>query len=289
MHELQTTARELDATPVLVTFSPHTLKVVRPDIELQCLTTLEEKLALAKQYAGIAESIVIDFTSQMAQMTATEFLDALCAPFSVKGLVVGVNFSLGHNRTGNAAFLEEYGRTHDIVVRLLPLKELEGTRISSTRIRALVAEGEVREAAELLGHPVRVSGRVEHGYRRGRQIGFPTANLLPEPAKLLPANGVYAARVRIEKDSETQQRDGDPGSDVYTGAVNIGVRPTFDGQVRLVEAYLLDVDLDLYDRRLTIDFVDRLRGEQRFAGIEALKAQIATDVQQARQILQQGA
>lgn len=288
MHELNVMAHELHCKPVLVTFSPHTLEVVRPEIDLQYLTTLEEKIALAKEYGHVASSIVISFTPQVAQMSAFDFMEGLRSRFNIKGLVVGANFSLGHKRMGDTTFLQHYGQEHDIVVQVIPLEEEEQTRISSTRIRALVSKGNISEADELLGHPVVVSGIVVEGDKRGRLLGFPTANLAPEPHKLLPANGIYVVRVCVEN---TAERDGNTNKHVkkYDGAASIGVRPTFNGQNRLVEAYLLDVDLDLYGRRICLDFIARLRDEERFASIEALKVQMAADVQQARQILHKGA
>ncbi len=282
MHELVTMADRLHCRPVLVTFSPHTLEVVRPDIDLQLLTYLDEKLALTARYGGITDTIVIHFTPEVAALSATAFMDTLCTDFTVKGMVVGANFSLGHNRKGDVPFLEQYGKEHHIEVEAIPLQENGHERISSTRIRKLVNEGQIAEANELLGHPLTFSGIVQHGDQRGRLIGFPTANLLPEPHRLLPANGVYAVRATI---GELVQRDANGTMPVYNGVVNIGVRPTFNGTVRLVEVHLLDVQPDLYDQRITISFIARLRSEQRFAGIEALKAQIALDARHGRQIL----
>jgi riboflavin kinase / FMN adenylyltransferase len=286
MQELRVMAQRLNAKPVLVTFNPHTLLVVRPDIDLQCLTTLEEKLALAGKYGHIPDNIVISFTTEVAQLSANDFLESLRERFILRGMVVGSDFSLGHNRMGDITFLQRYGQEHHIEVLPIQLEATEHTRISSTRIRTLVSEGHISEANALLGHPVVASGIVVKGDQRGKLLGFPTANLLPEPHKLLPANGVYAARARI---GNMLQRDGRHDNPVYNSVVNIGVRPTFGGQKRLVEAHLLDVDLDLYDQRITIDFIARLRDEQRFAGIDALKAQIASDARQARQILQKEA
>ncbi|MEO8970423.1 MAG: bifunctional riboflavin kinase/FAD synthetase [Ktedonobacteraceae bacterium] len=283
MHELVAMADRLRCTPVLVTFSPHTLEVVRPDIDLQNLTSLDEKLALTARYGGIANSIIIHFTPEVAAMSAETFMDSLRANFAVKGMVVGANFSLGHNRMGDVSFLEQYGNEHDIEVDAIPLQENGHERISSTRIRKLVSEGEIAGANELLGHPLTFSGIVQHGDQRGRLIGFPTANLLPEPHRLIPANGVYAVRVII---GDMAQRDADGTIPVYNGVTNIGVRPTFNGTVRLVEVHLLDIQPDLYDQRITISFIARLRSEQRFAGIEALKTQIAMDAQQGRQLLE---
>ncbi len=282
MHELDEMARRLDCVPVLVTFSPHTLEVVRPEIDLKILTPLHEKLVLTKRYGGIADSIVINFTPEVAALSAEAFMDNLRANFTIKGMVVGENFSLGHNRMGDVAFLRHYGQEHGILVQPVPLQESDQGRISSTRIRALVGAGQIAGANELLGHPLTFSGIVQHGDQRGRLLGFPTANLVPEPHRLLPANGVYAVQVTI---GEMAIRDADRAIPVYKGVTNIGIRPTFNETVQLVEVHLLDIEPDLYDQRITINFIARLRNEQRFAGIEALKAQIAMDVQQSRQLL----
>jgi len=187
---------------------------------------------------------------------------------------------------GNITFLQEYGQEHAIEVLPIQLETAEQARISSTRIRTLVSDGQIEEANALLGHPVIVSSIVIKGDQRGRLLGFPTANLLPESHKLLPADGVYAAHVHLGNVLQRDERHDNP---VYNSVVNIGVRPTFGGHKRIVEAHVLDVDLDLYDQRITIDFITRLRDEQRFAGIDALKTQIASDIRQARQILQKEA
>jgi riboflavin kinase/FMN adenylyltransferase len=306
MHELRMTAESLGSIPIMMTFEPHTLLIVRPDIDVRLLTTTPEKLALAKRYAHIDEHMLIHFTREVAAMTATEFMDTLRARFPLKALVVGENFSLGNKRMGDVAFLTAYGQEHGIVVRSIPLTTDNHERISSTRIRTLVSDGDVVAANELLGHAVLLGGIVMHGDERGRLIGFPTANLQPEPHRLIPANGVYAVRVRIYEQEPALKRivhepgnsdTGDTGrrvqqsdlaevSTVYNGVANIGVRPTFNGTERKVEVHLLDVTLDLYDKYLSVEVIARLRGEQRFAGIDALKAQIAADAQQARQLLQ---
>ncbi len=286
MHQMGETARAVQSKPVIITFSPHTLMVVRPEIYVRYLTTLEEKLALAREYGKIQGSIVIHFTPAVVAMSATDFMDTLCARFSIKALVVGENFSLGHNRKGDVAFLERYGQEHNIIIRAISLEEAEDVRISSTRIRTLVSEGHIAEANELLGHTFLLNGVVSEGDKRGRQLGFPTANLRPDPHKLLPADGVYAVRVRIPGySSDRGASDSANDSNVYNGVANIGVRPTFNGTERLVEVHLFDIHLDLYAKNLTVEFIARLRGEQRFSGIEALKMQIAADVQHARQIL----
>jgi riboflavin kinase / FMN adenylyltransferase len=285
LHELVRTAKALQSKPVIVTFLPHTLAVVRPDIYVRYLTTLEEKLFLAQQYGAVEGSIVISFTPEVAALSATEFMDILRTHFQLKALVLGADFSLGHNRKGDIAFLEKYGQEHQISVRAIPLEEDNQKRISSTRIRTLVSDGNIAEANELLGHPMLLTGIVIQGDKRGRQLGFPTANIWPDPHRLLPADGVYVVRVRVQKGREGDDSDGQREFYVYKGVANIGMRPTFNGTERLVEVHLFDVDLDLYGKELSIDFIAHLRGEQRFPGIDALKQQIATDVQQARQIL----
>jgi len=284
LHQVQTMAHELgqECKPAIVTFTPHTLLVIRPQADISYLTTLDEKLTLAKQYGHIADSIVVKFTPEVAALSAEDFMDQLCSHFTVKGLVVGSDFSLGHNRMGNTEFLLDYGKRHQIRVEAISLEESDQIRISSTRIRTLVSEGEIAEANALLGHPVVLGGIVEHGEERGRLLGFPTANLRPDPHKLLPANGVYVVRVSIQ---DGKQSDLDEISTVYNGVANIGVRPTFNRKERLVEVHLFNADLNLYDKYLRIDVIEHLRGEQRFPNIEALKTQIALDAQQAQQIL----
>jgi riboflavin kinase/FMN adenylyltransferase len=279
-------AETLGAIPVIVTFEPHTLMVVRPDMDVHALTITSEKLSLAQQYGHIDESIVIHFTPAVVAMSATEFMDDLCSSFLIRGLVVGANFSLGRNRMGDTTFLEQYGREHNIEIHALPLEEDTQTRISSTRIRGLVSEGKIEEANILLGHPALISGIVQHGDERGRQLGFPTANLVPEVHRLVPSDGVYAVRIRIQEAESTVSSDSLLTSNVYNGVANIGIRPTFNGTERRIEVHIFDADLNLYGKRLSVYFIARLRGEQRFSGIDALKAQISSDAQQARQILQ---
>ncbi|GCE06215.1 bifunctional riboflavin kinase/FAD synthetase [Dictyobacter aurantiacus] len=282
LHELCAMAEKLQCTPVMVTFAPHTLMVVRPNMNILYLTTLEEKLSLAREYGKVADSIIVHFTPEVAALTAQDFMDNLCRRFTIRGLIVGADFSLGHNRMGNVEFLEQYGREHDIEVRALSLETDSQARISSTRIRNLVSEGHIAEANALLGHPLVLGGIVVHGDERGRLLGFPTANIRPEKHKLLPPNGVYAVGVTIY---DNASGDSVEASTVYNGVINIGIRPTFNGKERLVEVHLLDVTMDLYDKYLRVEFIERLRGEQRFSGIDALKNQISMDVQQTRQIL----
>lgn len=292
---VRTMAQRLHCTPAIITFQPHTLMVIRPNADIRYLTTLEEKLALAKAWGGIDASIVIRFTPAVAALSAQDFMDRLRERFTIRGIVVGEDFSLGHNRTGNITFLKDYGQQHDMQIEAVSLATEAEQRISSTRIRTLISEGRITEANALLGHPILLEGRVTHGDQRGRQIGFPTANIGPDTHKLLPADGVYAVFVTVhtsERDNAVYMTDKGQLSDshdlsiVYNGVVNIGLRPTFDGTQRLVEVHLLDVtDVDLYGKYLHVIFVERLRGEQKFSGVQALKQQISLDVQKAHQIL----
>jgi riboflavin kinase/FMN adenylyltransferase len=282
LHQVRLIAEELQCVPVIATFAPHTLMVLRPQLDIYYLTTLDEKLALAKKYGGVADSIVIAFSRDVAALSADEFMDDLCSHFSIKGLIVGADFSFGHNRTGNVEFLKVYGEKHNIRVETISLEEASHTRISSTRIRTLISEGHVAEANVLLGHPFILGGIVGHGDERGRLLGFPTANLRPDPHKLLPANGVYAVYATIPSGTKSDPQE---LPTVYKGVANIGVRPTFNGKERIIEVHLLDANLDLYDQYLTVEFIAYLRGEQRFPGIEALKTQISADIQTAQQIL----
>jgi riboflavin kinase/FMN adenylyltransferase len=303
LHEVRELAQTLQCKPVLVTFQPHTLLVVRPDIDIRFLTTQDEKLALAKQYGGIADSIVITFTPEVAALSAEDFMNAICQRFSIQGMVVGADFSLGRNRMGDVTFLEQYGQQHGIQLHTVSLAEAHQNRISSSRIRKLLSQGEIAEANQLLGHPVIVSGIVRQGAQRGRKLGFPTANLHTDIHKLLPADGVYAAITYVQnnqesdllapscvyKDATNINTNGEMGKVQprlkYKSVVNIGTRPTFNDKEHLVEVHLLDADLDLYDKKLTVEFIERLRSEQRFPNIDALKTQISADVQKADDIL----
>jgi len=269
-------ARAVDGKAGLVTFWPHPLEVLRPTLEVRYLTLLEEKLARLERLGTVDLVIVMPFTPALSLMPARDFLDLLRRHLNVRVVLEGADFKLGHNREGDMAYLSAYGQEHGVAVQTVELSQADHARISSTRIRLLLGEGSVVEAAALLGRPYSVSGVVVQGDQRGRLLGFPTANLEIDAKKTLPADGVYAVLARV-------------GNEIFQGVANNGVRPTVDGTRHLTEVYLLDVARDLYGKVLEIDFIARLREERRFAGIEALKAQIAADVQQARLVLSQEA
>lgn len=249
----------------VLTFDPHPASVVSATPAPQLLTSLSVK---AERIAtlGVRELVVVPFDAEFAARSAQAFIDdVLVGALSATHVSVGENFRFGHQALGNAALLSADQR---FLTRVSPLMRIEGEVVSSSHIRRLVQAGEVQQAGRLLGAPFQMRGEVLHGDARGRELGYPTANLVPDPALVCPAHGVYACLA------------GDRAA-----AVSVGVRPTFgaDGS-ELVEAYLLDVAEDLYGRELALDYLVRLRGEQRYDSVAALTEQMALDVEQTRDI-----
>jgi riboflavin kinase/FMN adenylyltransferase len=269
-------AAEQQARAVLVTFWPQPLAVLRPAEPIQqLLTTLDEKLELLRDLEALDITVVTTFTPELARLSPEEYLDALCDRFELRGLVEGPDFAFGHNRAGDVAWLRRAGADRGFTVETLQV-DAGGERISSTRIRGLVAAGRVAEVPDLLGRRYSLAGMVVRGDQRGRLLGFPTANLRLDPVKLIPGRGVYAVRAHVP----------DAGGAAFAGVANIGVRPTFgEGSPPMVEVHLLDREIDLYDQQLVVEFVARLREERRFPGVDALKAQITADAAQARTLL----
>jgi riboflavin kinase / FMN adenylyltransferase len=250
----------------VLTFDPHPVSVVAPKHTPKLLTTLERKAELIASL-GVEELIVIPFDAEFARRTATEFVDQILVGALDAGQVaIGENFRFGHKAQGDPALLAADGRFATVVH---PLLEVNGEIVSSSHIRGLVLAGELGEANQLLGAPFELRGEVTHGDERGRELGFPTANLVPEEALACPGHGVYACLA-----------NGRPA------AVSIGVRPTFKtGRGELIEAYILDFDGDLYGSRLSLEFLERLRGERRFDTTEALIAQMHRDVEGTRELV----
>jgi riboflavin kinase/FMN adenylyltransferase len=247
----------------VLTFEPHPLTVIAPEAAPRLLTSLERKTELVEAL-GVRELVVIPFDQRFAAQTPQEFLDEVLARrLGATHVSVGENFRFGHGAAGDTEMLEADPRFETRVVRL---KEADGEIVSSSHIRALVSAGDVDHAARFLGRPFSLRGEVVQGDQRGRTLGFPTANLVPDESLVCPGHGIYAAR-----------------ADGSCAAVSIGVRPTFgSGRSVLVEAYLLDRDEDLYGRMLQVDFISRLRGERRFDSVEALVEQMTRDVEQTR-------
>jgi riboflavin kinase/FMN adenylyltransferase len=249
----------------VLTFEPHPRRVVRPEAAPKLLTSLEVKAELIGAL-GVDELVVIPFDQGFAHQSPQEFIDhILVERLQATRVSVGENFRFGHRAAGDPELLAADGRFE---TRVVPLVEVEGEIVSSSHIRGLVLAGEVELAARFLGAPFQLRGEVVKGDQRGRTLGFPTANLVPDEALVCPGHGIYAARTREA-----------------CAAVSIGVRPTFGtGRSLLIEAYLLDWDKDLYGTELRIDFLARLRGERRFDSSEALIEQMRIDVARTREL-----
>jgi riboflavin kinase/FMN adenylyltransferase len=253
----------------VLTFEPHPAMVLKPAFAPKLLTSLELKIELVAEL-GVEELVVVAFDERFAHQQASEFVDrVLVQRLAATHVSVGANFRFGHRAHGTAALLQSDDRFE---TRVVPLVEVDGVAVSSTLIRNLIADGDVEAAGVLLGAPFRMCGEVVPGDRRGRELGFPTANMVPDPKLARPRHGVYACRVGE-----------------HLAAVNVGVRPTFGTDLHpLIEAFLLDFDGDLYGRRLTVEFIARLRAEQRFERVEELVAQMRRDVQRTRELLASG-
>ncbi len=266
----------------LLIFDPHPLAVLRPESAPPLLTTPAERLAEAAKL-GIDLGIIQPFTPELAQLEPAAFLRLLKEHLQLAVLVVGPDFALGRNRAGNIGMLRELGKTLGYQLQVVePILGRDASQVRSSLIRQLVSAGDVAGAVEMLGRYYAVQGEVVLGDQRGRQIGTPTANLQVSPQKLLPAYGVYATLTRVPSEH---------GEQIYPSVTNFGVRPTVDGLHQRLETHLLDFPLagqndKLYGYTLTVEFVARLRAEQRFADLDALKAQIQADIAAARLILQ---
>jgi riboflavin kinase/FMN adenylyltransferase len=263
-------ARRGGGPAMALTFVPHPIRVLAPGREPERLTPLERKLELVAG-CGVDVAVVLAFDRRLAAMTPDVFArDVLSAGVGAKVVIVGADFRFGKDRAGDVGVLRELGPRLGFAVEPCQPVEIDGLALSSTRVRMALLEGDAALAARLLGRPHEVAGVVVAGDRRGRELGFPTANL-GGIRTLLPGLGVYACRARV-------------GAARYMAAVDIGDRPTF-GRGRSVEAFLLDFEGDLYGRELVLEFVVRLRSDQRFASIDALVAQIGRDVERTRAVL----
>jgi riboflavin kinase/FMN adenylyltransferase len=263
---------------VAITFDPHPDEVTRPGSHPPFLCSARRRAELLAGL-GVDAVCLVPFTLGFSRLDPDEFVRAvLVERLHAAAVVVGEDFRFGHRATGDVTQLDRLGEKYDYTTEGLPLLVIDGVTISSTSIRALLAEGDVTEAATMLGRPHRVEGVVVRGHQRGRQLGFPTANVESPPHTAIPADGVYAGWLATLDEA---------GAEVsrWPAAISIGTNPTFDGQVRTVEAYALDrTDLDLYGLHAAIDFAVRLRGTLRFDSVEALVEQMHLDVDQARRI-----
>ncbi len=250
----------------VVTFDPHPLSVLAPEKQPPLVMPHSIQRDVIGGL-GVAELVVIPFDRDFSLRSAEEFVKhVLVGQLGATSVSVGENFRFGHKARGTPDFLRSRS---EFETRVVPLIEVDGQPVSSTRIRALVSSGDVAAAAKLLGGPFIVQGPVVHGEKRGRELGYPTANIVPRQGFVAPANGVYAG-----------------WANQHPAAINVGVRPTFQSALGLlIEPYLLDFDGDLYGQELKVAFSQRLRGEERFDDVEALKEQMAKDVARAREVL----
>jgi riboflavin kinase/FMN adenylyltransferase len=255
---------------VVVSFDPHPAAILRPDSAPLMLTTLERRIALLRSL-GVDDVVVLPFTRELSQQSPADFAQAVLRDaLHAERVVVGASWRFGHKAAGDVASLRELGFDVDGVELLR-----DDDVVSSSAIRAMVAGGDVAGAAAALDRPHLVEGPVVRGDARGRELGYPTANLAVDQGIAVPADGVYAGWLL---------RDGGEGSRL-PAAVSVGTNPTFDGTERRVEAFVLDAELDLYDEPVAVEFVTRLRGMQRFDGIEPLVAAMARDVEATRTAL----
>jgi riboflavin kinase / FMN adenylyltransferase len=267
-------AQEIGGRSVALTFEPHPTLVLQPQHERVYLAPEAERRRLLAE-TGIDHLIVMRFDRGLMQLTAEQFMARICDRVMLRELWVGPDFRLGYRAQGTIPVLTELGQRFGYSVHAIPPLEIDGQPASATRIRELLQAGRVAEVPRLLGRPFTMSGVVVRGDQRGRTIGFPTANVAIGSQDVLPADGVYACRALL------------PDGTAQNAVTNVGVRPTFGVLNRTVEAHLLDWSGDLYDQTLRVMFLERLRGEQKFSGIDELKAQIARDAQRAREVLDQ--
>lgn len=266
-------ARTAGGTSVVLTFDPHPLRVLVPDKAPRLLTSTEHKLALMEKLV-VDACLLLPFDKAFSLTPPEQFIDTVARQSNqLQEICVGTRFRFGHNRAGDVRLMEALAPQYGFVAKEIKPVTLGEEMISSTAVRQHVLNGRLDRAAAMLGRPFSILGTVEPGDHRGRELGFPTANLNPHN-EVLPPDGVYAVRVAIDTKS-------------FGGVVNIGVRPTFtDAQPRhVLEVHILNFSRDLYGREIEVLFLSKLRDEQKFASVDALKAQITTDLGKARQLL----
>lgn len=274
IHQLNTEAQKHRAKSAAIAFHPRPKSVFAPHLySNDYLTTAEERISLLEKF-GLDVLVLTPFTHQLAQTTAYDFVKMAAEQLNVVQLCVGHDFALGKNREGNVDKLRELGREFNYSLCEINPFLLDGQVVSSTGVREQLQKGNVRQAAYLLGRYPSLTSHIVRGARRGHTLGIPTANFFVPPERLIPANGVYATFIRPAGNGQR-----------LPSATNVGIRPSFDGQDRTVETHILDFDEDIYGQTFTLEFVERLRPEKKFNGIDELISQIKRDAQQARALL----
>jgi len=269
---LRDEARNKNLLSCVVTFKSHP-EVVLSENKLLWLNDLETRIELIRGL-GIDIVVVLPFNVELASLTAKRFVELLKQHLRMRGLIVGPDFALGKGREGDAEKLKLLGKEMDFSFEVIPVVIIDGLVVSSSTIRQALAAGDMNKVRKLIGRYFSLRGVVVTGDRRGRSLGFPTANLDLGPDQALPADGIYATITHTDDNS-------------LPSVTNIGIRPTFNEKKRLVETYILDFQGDLLGQKIAVDLVDRLRGEKRFNTVDELKAQIVKDVEQSRKILEE--
>jgi len=255
----------------VVTFNSHPQNVLSPQTKLARLTTIEERTRLLRDL-GVGLVVPLTFSTEVAALSARDFVILLQEHLRMRGLIIGPDFALGRGREGDAAALKTMGQELGFTVEVVEPLITSGSLVSSTAIREALSQGDMRATSKFLGRYFRLSGPVIGGMERGHALSFPTANIAVDSDQALPIDGVYATLGHI-------------GDKVYKSVTNIGIRPTFGEGERTIEVYLIDFAGDIYGERLTVELVERLRGEMKFADAKELSTQISRDVEQARAIL----
>ncbi len=258
-------AKRKDYTPVLLTFEPHPRKVLQPNAPMPLIQTLEERAA-SLAALGLEHMVVHPFTKDFSQLSAQEYVETILVDMlNIKEIVIGHNHRFGKNRAAAVEDLEHYGNIYDFTVTQISAQQLNNISISSTKIRAALAAGDIERTNAYLGHPFTLTGTVVAGQKKGRTIGFPTANIaVNHPDKIVPKKGVYAVHLTLEKK-------------LYLGMMNIGTNPTVNGQDQSIEVHVLGWSGDLYDKPLQVALLDRIRNEVKFDSMEALQQQLEKD------------
>ncbi|MCU0846326.1 MAG: bifunctional riboflavin kinase/FAD synthetase [Spirochaetes bacterium] len=267
-------AKKKSGDPLVITFSAHPRKILSPEINIKILTTTEEKVNAIFRL-GITNIILLHFTREMADMTAYDFYnDVLLTRLDIKDLVIGYDHAFGKNREGNLDFLSRIAARTGIGITRVEEELFESRPVSSTWLRSEIEKGDMATAAELMGRNYSIKGTVVKGVGRGRNLGFPTANIQADsPDKILPRDGVYAVIVILDDRSR------------YGGMMNIGKNPTFSGQERSLEVNVFEFNGDLYDREITVEFLARIRDEKKFGSADELAGQMRLDMLTAQNII----
>ncbi|PWT71018.1 MAG: riboflavin biosynthesis protein RibF [Bacteroidetes bacterium] len=276
IEQLKNEAIRIQGETVIITFDPHPRKVIQAASNIKLINTLEEKIELLAE-KGIDHVVVVPFTEQFSKLTAEQYVsEFLVEKFHPHTIIIGYDHRFGAGRQGDYHLLENLSETFNYKLLEIPVQVLHAISVSSTRIREAVAKSDIATANELLGYPFFFEGLVIQGDKLGRQLGYPTANLqIENQEKLLPGDGVYAVDVKFRTEAETQH---DPAlSERHQGMMNIGFRPTLNGTRRMYEVNIFDFDQSIYGKHLRVFLKKFLRAEQKFNGLDALKAQLALD------------